>query len=71
MTGLSGGLRSYEAQQSLPTTGCSYTPKLMERIDQAVVSAETRLAAAKSLQELLKRNPDFEIFIDLLSQGGF
>ena len=58
-----GGLAQYNPT-SRPAT-------LTERIDLAVHQAEERLAAAKEVQDILRRNPDFERFINAMQKGSF
>ena len=44
---------------------------LKERLNNAVVHAEERLAGAKEAREIFNRNPDIERLLDIMQRGLF
>ncbi len=46
-------------------------PTMKQRLEQAVVEAESRLADAKRARDILNANPDLEELLNIMQRGRF
>lgn len=65
------GVPAYGSNQMLEGSKLAYMPTIKDRIANAVIQAETRLAQVKRAREILDKNPELEELLNIMQSAHF